>query len=71
MITDKIKTFVDIMLKRGHNIEVIKNSYLDILQSESDYDEILQFLSNNKSVSKEDVNYEIHKIYLKHRGINI
>lgn len=68
---DKAKKFVEIMTARGHDSNIIRNSYLENLSTEDDFDKILQFLETNKEVSKADVNYEIHKIHLAKRGIDI
>lgn len=68
---DKAKRFVEIMTDRGHNPNTIRNSYLENLSTEEDFDKILLFLENNKEASKADVNYEIHKIHLERRGVNI
>lgn len=70
-MTDKAQKFVEIMTKRGHSPNTIRNSYLEELFTEEDFDKILQFLESNKDASKADVNYEIHRIHLEKRGIDI
>ena len=71
MMTDKAKKFVEIMIDRGHDPNTIRNSYLENLSTEDDFDKILYFLETNKEASKADINYEIHKIHLAKRGIDI
>lgn len=71
MMIDKAKKFVEIMTDMGHDLNTIRNSYLENLSTEEDFDKILRFLETNKEASKADVNYEIHKIHLERRGINI
>ena len=71
MMTDKAKKFVEIMIDRGHDLNTIRNSYLENLSTEDDFDKILHFLETNKEASKADINYEIHKIHLAKRGIDI
>ena len=67
-MTGNIEQFIKQMLQKGFDINTIRSSYIKILQPE-DYEKILIYLSENESASKEDINYEIHKIHLKKRGI--
>lgn len=71
MTTKYVEEFVKTMLNRGFSIDTIKHSYLSVLKTDDDLIEILNYLSKNKTSSKEDVNYEIHRIHLKKRGISI
>lgn len=63
-MTDKIKQFIELMLKRGHSMTAIRSSYLELLQTEEDYDRAIKYLLNNPNASKREDNYEIHNIYL-------
>lgn len=61
---EKLKRFVKIMMERGHDVQTIRESYLEMLTTEEMVDEALAFLENNPAASKNDTNFEIHRIYL-------
>ena len=57
--------------RKGRSPNAIRNSYLDNLSTEDDFNKILEFFETNPNASKADVNYEIHKIHLAKCGIDI
>lgn len=71
MMNEKVKELIQILIEMGHNPKTIRDCYLQNLTSEKDIDSILDFLKKNPKASKSDVNFEIHRIHLANRGIQL
>lgn len=71
MTTNKINNLVQELVDRGFESSTIKGMYLEHIKTDDEIDEIMKYLNANKGVPRKDINFMIHKICLKRRGIDL
>lgn len=67
----KIKTMVELLVEKGFDSSTIRDTFLEQISNSNEVDQIIDYLRSNSEAARNQINYEIHRICLKTRGVNI